>query len=90
MNSKLFGSLVAGMLISSPAFADKAAAKKEEMKKDAKVAEHCTSNQCGGFKIAAKDGTVTEAKNSCKGQTVAGATKEQCEADAKGTWVAQK
>lgn len=86
MNSKLFGSLVAGVLLSSPAFADKAAAKKE-VKKDAKGAEAaswCESNECGGH-VKAKDGTAS--KNSCKGQMAcASITKEECEAGGTGTW----
>ena len=86
MNSKLFGSLVAGMLLSSPSFADTAAAKKE-VKKDAKGAAHwCKSNECGGH-IKAKDGTA--AKNSCKGQMAcATITKEDCEAGG-GAWTSE-
>ena len=85
MNSKLFGSLVAGVLLSSPAFADKAAATKE-VNKDAKAAEAswCESNECGG-KVKAKDGTAS--KNSCKGQMAcASITKEECETGGTGTW----
>ncbi len=84
MNSKLFGSLVAGMLISSPSFADDGAAKKDG-KHDAKAAAGwCESAQCGGH-VKAKDGTA--AKNSCKGQMAcANITKEDCEKDGAGTW----
>ena len=86
MNSKLFGSLVAGMLISSPSFADTAAAKKE-MKKDATGSGWCKSNECGGH-VKAKDGTAS--KNSCKGQMAcASITKEDCEKGGNGTWTTE-
>lgn len=86
MNSKLFGSLVAGMLLSSPSFADTASAKKE-VKKDAKAAGWCKSNECGGH-VKAKDGTAS--KNSCKGQMAcASITKEDCEAGGNGTWTTE-
>jgi len=83
MSSKLFGSLVAGILVASPAFANKADAKKKE-KKDEKTEEAgwCKSNACGG-QVKTKDGKV--AKNTCGGQMAcAGITKEDCEEG--GTW----
>ena len=86
MNSKLFGSLVAGMLITSPSFADDGAAKKDG-KNDAKAAHWCKSNECGGH-VKAKDGTAS--KNSCKGQMAcAKITKEECEAGGAGTWTSE-
>ena len=83
MNSKLFGSLVAGMLLSSPSFAGDA--KKTDAKADA--AGWCKSNECGGH-VKAKDGTA--AKNSCKGQMACkGITKEDCEKGKTGTWTTE-
>jgi hypothetical protein len=90
MSSKLFGSIVAGMLLSSPAFADNKAAAKKDEKKDAKAAEAgwCKSNECGGH-VKAKDGTA--AKNSCKGQMACkGITKEDCETGGNGTWTTEE
>ena len=89
MSSKLFGSLVAGMLLSSPALADNKAAAKKDEKKDAKAAEAgwCKSNSCGG-QVKAKDGTA--AKNTCAGQMACkGITKEECETDGKGAWTTE-
>lgn len=86
MNSKLFGSLVAGMLLSSPSFASDA--KKTDAKADAKAdAGWCKSNECGGH-VKAKDGTA--AKNTCKGQMACkGITQEDCEKGNTGTWTTE-
>lgn len=88
MKSAIFGSLVAGLMLASPALADNAKkekAAKKGAKKDAKAAAdagHCVSNECKG--------SVAGAKNECKGkQACKGLTKEACEKDAKGTWTTE-
>lgn len=89
MNSKLFGSLVAGavagMLMTGTAVAKDG--KKKGAKKEAKQAGWCKSNECGG-KVMDKDGNP--AKNGCGGQMACkGITKELCEKDGAGTWTTE-
>lgn len=88
MKSTMFGTLVAGLVLASPALAkDAKKGAKKDAKKDAKAAApadagHCVSNECKG--------SVAGAKNECKGkQACKGMTKEACEKDAKGTWTTE-
>ncbi len=83
MKSTMFGTLVAGLVLASPALAkDAKKDAKKGAKKDTKAAAdagHCVSNECKG--------SVEGAKNECKGkQSCKGVSKEHCEKDAKGTW----
>lgn len=86
MKSSMFGTLVAGLVLASPALAKdaKKAAAPKAKKEAAPAADagHCVSNECKG--------SVAGAKNECKGkQACKGLTKEACEKDGKGTWTTE-
>lgn len=91
MNSKLFGSLVAGavtgMLMTGVALADGGKKKQADAKKDDKAETGwCKSNSCAGHVKAGDKAT----SNSCAGQMACkGVTKAECEKDGVGTWTTE-
>lgn len=78
MKSNVFGILAAGVVTGLLATGAVVAADKKAAK------AHCTANECKGTVMHGAKATT----NECKGKMACkGVTKEECEKDAKGTWV---